>query len=486
VLIGLLSLLAACGARATVETPWGAEAERYFETLGVALETDDVYTVLDFYAPGATVQDRTGDFQNTQVPVEEYLVSHRADLGRRLLGLHLGRSAAVALVAWPGSGRFGAVTTEMSESGVIARETVFVDVESLGRSLLASPEVAARYIELYHDYGRLWSADGALSVEALYAPDAVIRDALTGRVVRGRESTEPSGDPVTQLQALELAALDGETGSASGAALYLDPVSFGEDPGRAVGVFRAETDGCVHRVAVAWRLDDAGRIVDETRYPGVESFRTCSDAAPPNGWWSDRGLPEPREEIVTGVIATDNGREILVHNGTDRLMELIEWGLGRFAAAGLDRPRLDSVTFEPSRRCEGVGGRVVEGEETYGLVLCIDDGDLCAAEDACLLAPLAVRAALLHEMGHAWLRDEADDATRSRVLGVSGRNVWSDSGVPWVDRGVEYAAEVMAWGLVDEPIRLEQLDNPPCEELVAAFEVLTGRGPSLGAVACAD
>jgi hypothetical protein len=478
-----LAAASGCAAGPAGDVPWGSEAVRYFEALSVTLDDDDVYGVLDFYAPGATVQDRTSDFQDTPVPVAEYLVSHRADLGRRLLGVHLGTSDAVVLVEWHRSGRHGAIATTMDATGAITRETVFVDVDSLGRSLLASPEVAAHYTDLYRDYGLLWSSGRAAAVRELYAPDAIVAGALGGREARGHDEIGEAASETTRMERVG-AVPRGAGDAATAPALYLDPVSFGDDPQRAIGVFETGSGDCDHRVAVLWRLDDSGRIAEETRYPEVESFRGCGRAASTTGWWSDRDLPGPRDEIVTGTITTPEGRRIAVHNGTDRLEALVEWGLDRFAAAELEAPRLDSVTFEPTRRCEGVGGRLVAGETAHDLVLCIRDRDLCARGRACPVPNLAIRAAMLHEMGHAWLHDQAGDATRRSLLTVSGRRVWSDPDVLWVERGVEYAAEVIAWGLIDEPIRLEQLGNPPCEELTAAFDVLTGRRPILGDAAC--
>jgi hypothetical protein len=84
---------------------------------------------------------------------------------------------------------------------------------------------------------------------------------------------------------------------------------------------------------------------------------------------------------------------------------------------------------------------------------------------------------MLHELAHAWLLDHAGDSTRAEVLVLSGREVWADESVPWVDRGGEYAAEVLAWGLADEVIGLERLGGPPCEQVAAVFQLLTGRMP---------
>ena len=109
-------------------------------------------------------------------------------------------------------------------------------------------------------------------------------------------------------------------------------------------------------------------------------------------------------------------------------------------------------------------------------MLCIFEDGLCDDPNCASPSPGA-EAGMLHELAHAWMLDHLDDATRQRVLGVSGRSVWNDAGVAWVDRGVEYAAETLAWGLSVEKLPLVRLGRPPCEQLTAVFEVLTGIAP---------
>ena len=472
-LLVTVGLGAACGS--TDRDAWGSEAIRYFDGVSAALTADDTYGVLDFYALDARIESRTGDFQDRSVPVSEYLASHRADLKQNLIDVHLGATGAVTLVEWPGAGRLGAVLTEVSGNSITS-EIQFVDVDSLSRSLLASPDVVERYVGLYRTFLARWSS-GSGDAARLYASDATVRDALTGHVTSGVADIEQLfvGAPATPFEPVAMADLiDTAGGPVAGLALFLDPVSFGRDPGRAIGVVTIGAEDCPVQMAVVWDVRD-GQIQAETRYPEIVSLRTCTTSDVPDGWWSGLALPGPRDAVVTGVIETDTGQKIPVHNGTARLEDLVRWGLGRFATAGLGEPLLNSVTFEPTRRCEGVGGRVVAGDGSHDLTLCIDERSLCPEVGGCASPVLAVRAAMLHELGHAWLNDHATEEKRKQLMDVSGRTVWSDPGVAWVDRVVEYAAEVLAWGLVDAPIALEQLGNPPCDELGKAFSIMTGR-----------
>lgn len=82
-----------------------------------------------------------------------------------------------------------------------------------------------------------------------------------------------------------------------------------------------------------------------------------------------------------------------------------------------------------------------------------------------LQKPDPVTVGILHELGHAWLLDHADQELHAKVPDSSGRAVWADEGVAWIDRGVEYAAAVLSWGLADEAIGLERLGDPPCGQL---------------------
>lgn len=129
-----------------------------------------------------------------------------------------------------------------------------------------------------------------------------------------------------------------------------------------------DADGCVHDLALRWVVED-GLIQEEDRYQDVETFRRCASDGLPTGWWSGLGLPGPSDRVVTGFLRTPTGREIPVHNGTARLQDLVQWGLQRFAAAGL--VELDSVTFEPSRSCVGVSGRVGDAGGARDLFICM-------------------------------------------------------------------------------------------------------------------
>lgn len=447
---------------------WGVEAVTYFDAWTDAYTRNDTYAVLDFYAPDATIEDRTGVFRDARPSVRTVLRGNTATLTRELVGVFVGAEEALALVLWPDhEAEHGMVHASMS-APYIGSETISQDVASLSRSLRVSPDIAARYEAVMAGAA---AARSGSHVDGIYSPDAEIIDALSGAVgPRAGDRGRASGETWVP-------AVLGSSPAPGGPALFLDPRVYGADPERAIAVFDVtDADGCSYRAALRWEMAD--RLVQrEYRYPEVETYRACEAAGLVDGWWSDLTPPGPRDQVETGVVATASGAEISIRNGTPALEELIRWGLAQYREAGLGEPRVDSVTFEPTRRCEGVAGRVIAAGEARDLVLCVEVGDLCTGSAPCETVALRPRIGMLHELAHAWMLDQTDAATRQGVLDLSGRTRWVDDAIPWADRGVEYAAQVIAWGLADEPVSLVELDRPPCDEITAAYRLLTGQDP---------
>ncbi len=485
---GALGLVLAVSSSATASDAgnpavWGDESVAYFERLSEAYRANDSYGVLDFYTRDASIEMWRGDNEGGW-PIPELLIWNSSDLGLVVESVHLGGSGALNIVLWPNSGRRGAVVSTV-EDGRISGEVFYEVGASLARSLRAQSPTVATYEALHAAYATAWSAGGRSGIEALYTATATVRDELVGVSDTDVASLIGSGTGLRWEPAMVSEVVDGGSGFED-LALFLGPSRYGEDPGRAVGVF-AVTDsaGCEEQVAVAWTVED-GLIVEEVRYHETVSFRTCSDTALPKGWWTGLALPPPADEVVTGTLTTPGGRDIEIHNGTPALEGLLAWGLGRYAGAGLPEPGMDTVTFQPSRRCEARSGRVVDDGNRRELFVCMYESDICTRiERPCDTPATAVRVAFLHELGHAWMIDHLTDDMEQDLLEISGRSVWDDHDVPWVDRGVEYAADVLAWGLLEEPLAMVRIGSPPCGELAAAYEALTGGPPPRGAASCA-
>ncbi len=483
-LFGFVGALAACGPQKASDS----EPVKYFDALSQAYSADDIYGILDFYATGARIQNRAGEFGEATVAITDLLRSSHRDPDRRLLDVYVSEEGALVLIRRPTTEDLEAVVTSVDDGGTITDEIVYVAVGTLSDGLQSSPDVIAAYDDIYRRFALAWSSGDRDAVAALYSPDAVITVGLHGEISVGSTaiSVESSATADTWT-AIEIGKVRNaaEAPGAGGPALYLDPIGYGHDPRRAIAIYEVEQpDGCLLRIGVNWILGPDDTIARESRYFDVQSYRACFGDSP-TGWWTGLQLPRPRDEIVSGVFASD-GQTIDIHNGTPHLQSLLEWGLGRFQAAGLAEPRVDSVTFEPSRRCDGVAGRVVDIEISRDLFMCIYESDLCVDDDECLTFTQSARFGMLHELAHAWMLDAADDPARSRVLELSGRQRWNDRDVAWTDRGVEYAADAIAWGLAEEELALVRLGNPPCSEILAVFEALTGVSPPDGNKVCSD
>jgi hypothetical protein len=464
----LLALSACVSSDETDESAqWGSEATRYFGELSGAYTDNDLYGVLDFYAAAAAVEKWRGDVHGG-ASVSDLLLWNSGDLGYVPEDLYLGDDGALSLVLWPRSGDQGAVVSTMA-NGLIANDVVFDLAASLDRGFRAAPEVISTYEGLYLSFGKAWSDQDTDRLTQIYAPGAFVHDGLLHIDAVGRDAIVELSS-LGRWQPTEAEGL----GTAEGASVYLGPRAYAQDPQRAVGVYEVvDSRGCARRIAVQWTLE-AGLIVEEHRYWEIDAFRRCADGSLPDGWWTTLALPGPSDQVVTGILHTPQGQDIEVHNGTTTLEELVRYGLERFAAGSLDEPRLDSVTFEPSRSCEDRTGRVLDDGTSRDVFLCMYERGLCPNTGPCTKQALSARATVLHELSHAWIIDRVSDATRAELMRVSGRETWGDVGVPWAERGVEYAAEVIAWGLLDEVIPMVRLGAPPCEELAAAFELLTG------------
>lgn len=481
--LALMVALNACAPsdEAAESTPWGSEPARYFEGLALAYTDGDFYGVLDFYAASAEVEKWRGAVEGGG-RVSDLLRWNSGDLAHDLEALHLGGEGALTLVLRPRSGDQEAIASTV-DVGLIARETVFDLAASLRRSLRASPDVIATYEGLYEAFAEAWSSESADLRSRLYATDAAVHDALSAVDATGREAIVGFASSDT-WRTIANTAHSGSEVSAEGPSVYLGPRDYAQDPQRAVGVYEVtDSAGCTRQVAVHWILE-AGLIVEEHRYSEVESFRRCAMGPLPVGWWTDLALPKPSDQVVTGIVRTVAGQEIAIHNGTVRLEEFLEYGLERFVAANLGEPRLDTVTFEPSRSCVDRSGRVVDDDASRDLFLCMYESDLCRGSGECTMPTLNARLAVLHELGHVWMLDRVGDEEQGQLLEASGRETWEGQDVPWTERGVEYGAEVLAWGLLDQAIPLVRFGAPPCAELSAVFQVLTGVPPMRDDVDC--
>ena len=150
-----------------------------------------------------------------------------------------------------------------------------------------------------------------------------------------------------------------------------------------------------------------------------------------------------------------------VSSAAPEQLELVRWALGRFEAFELEPPAVE-IAFDADRSaCEGHVGFATEARI-----------DICTT-----LVNVMTRRVALHEMGHIWLDQNADDRVRERFLTLRGLRSWNSLTDPWQRRGFEQAAEILSW-VLGERILMAQIPAHDRGELEVAFELLTGVDPS--------
>ena len=142
--------------------------------------------------------------------------------------------------------------------------------------------------------------------------------------------------------------------------------------------------------------------------------------------------------------------------GTDQQQELLAWALDQYEAAGLELPVLQFHLRSDPAACKGNQGLFSSGSTPWKITLCTEE-----------------RMVYLHEIGHSWSESTLADVERSNYVEQRGMESWNDPETPWRVRGSEDAANTLAWGLVDEPIR-GMTPGGPLAQKTDAFRLLTG------------
>ena len=390
---------------------------------------------------------------------------------------------------------YGALFADIGPTG-IERYRVLPAIDwwlDLNRSGRTEPaEVAHAVTRSWVD---VWSGGDAADLFAIYAPDAILEDEIEGIVVGGRQAII---DQWTIRPATTWSTVS--RGDAPAVYLSFPPYgTFGPNASR-LGVL-AQLEGsaagdCPGGIAVWWQLDLDGRIVHERRFRSVESARRCESPGDlRTGWWSGRSVPGPGagstsvEDLasVTQQIS-EGGITVDIHNGTPSRAALVTWGLARFDVVGLPLPDVRSVIFTAfTDYCAEVQGRTIRlpdedpltGQPASGgwkVVLCVDEDDLDVG-DRESDPSVSARFVTLHELAHVWTEQNVDDRRRDHLLDWLAVPTWNDRRFEWDQRGTEWAADFIAWGLMDEPVPLFELDEPPLEMRFNGFQLLTGRRP---------
>jgi hypothetical protein len=187
------------------------------------------------------------------------------------------------------------------------------------------------------------------------------------------------------------------------------------------------------------------------------------------GFWLS-GLSAGWLAPVTSEVAAPSEQEIAFGQSEFRDqadLALAQWAFDRFDQAGLELPSV-ALSFHDNRKaCEGHVGYFRSGAPPRI--------DICGFNwDRFLVTP---KKTVLHELAHAWADHTLESEARMRFLDLRGLDVWHDNSVPWEERGFEHAAEIIAWGLMEEDLLLTSIGETDTRQLAEAFELLTGRVP---------
>jgi hypothetical protein len=149
-------------------------------------------------------------------------------------------------------------------------------------------------------------------------------------------------------------------------------------------------------------------------------------------------------------------------------VSLAQWALYRFDQAGLVLPAVLMAFHDEETSCHGHNGYFHPGSPHRI--------DICGFNwDRFLVTP---RKVILHELAHVWVHENLDQDARQQFLDLRGLEVWQDSHAQWAEQGQEHAAEIMAWGLMDEEISMTSIGETDKSQLAEVFEFLTTAGGS--------
>lgn len=466
--------LVACGGAGT---PDGAG--EYIAAWADAWSSGDVYDTVAFYEPDVQVAIAQPDLEltfsagtwdsTTQGEGRSWLANwldrQTSTRVRRVDAAFVGGDAAAVVVVIDELDTAAWYAWELGPIGIRRQSTLrWRDAHKpLG---VPDPRLAP-VDDLLADYLAAWSDGDPRLVAGLYTEEAVFQ--VEGAPSR-RGAAIVDGAAEHRLGGAQIAEVT--AGTRVGPAVFVGRIERGEPVGFVVETVDGST--CSQRWSVTITVVD-GQIDSEMRHPAAASAHRCGAQLPVGGWWERLDPPPPLEGWRTGELPNQDGSAIAILNGTAELETLVDWALARFSAAGLDPPLLQSVTFGPVPACAGRAGAVFDdGVGSPDLVQCPDAYATCVPTPAdCRDFALTARFSLLHELAHVWLIQNVDVPTRGAFGDLFALADWDDRQVAWHERGVEHAAEVVAWGLLDEVVLLERIDDPPCERLIEGWILLT-------------
>ncbi len=142
--------------------------------------------------------------------------------------------------------------------------------------------------------------------------------------------------------------------------------------------------------------------------------------------------------------------------------DLAAWALSRFDRASLALPPVEiQFAGRDEALCDGSPARAYLAMDPIQVRMCWTDGFM-----------------LLHELGHVWEAAHVPLERHHGFMALRDRATsWAGLDVPWDARGREHAANVIAWGLLEEPYPVSRTYPNDPATMIEAFRFLTGADP---------
>lgn len=497
----------ASGAGADAARPWAWEAEAWTDALE-AMRDEHPSEQSIYYSPDA-VHDAVmlsgeGYYrQGRHNVLEGQMESVGAEWVFGPVYLEVGGAARAVTLEHPPETGVGSLATmtdiTISDDGIERlthqRGTWYAERTGWASGTDESRAAARVADDVAASYVQAWSTGGDALIRRIYAADATVDDRVRGVSATGRDEVVAlAGASAAPLHRPTLAEMfptsvmrDDPYPDPSTPAVFFDMEPALTGALSEVWVPVRSQAPCPGDRLAALTLNAEHEIVHELRYSTLTSLRACDATTNlADGWWTGRDLPVPFGERVTGTLATRAG-PVEIRNGTPSSDALVQWAFDRFAAAGLPAPSVASIRFDPfDERCTSSAGYADWGDGTTSILICFDSSGIgpprpvaeADASDDPDESSLPTRGHLvLHELSHAWLVDHTDRATRQAFVTAMGLDSWNDSETAWSERGVEWAAEILTWGVKGVALFPVNLGSPPCETMLASYRLLTDSAP---------
>ena len=176
----------------------------------------------------------------------------------------------------------------------------------------------------------------------------------------------------------------------------------------------------------------------------------------------DPGQNQSTEPATAALLGFDPGQNLISPEratpATTKQANLVTEAIAQFNAAGLELPALQIEFYDGVDGCRGHAGLFVPASRNPEAL--VDRIAICSDH----------KLIVLHELAHAWMYHDLDDDTRAAFVEHWGLNSWSDSSGPYADRGVERAAQTIAFTVN----QIEATDNEAVVRYICGYELLTG------------